>query len=108
MKKSKKISISGKTISLILGVIFISLIIFLLINLKIITNPLELLNHKTEKIEVKDLCSIIGGKLIHSIEDEGDCQNICFAECDSNKKLPKDYQFEYGQNSCNKCSCYCK
>lgn len=83
------------------------MLITLLVNVKLIENPLKLLNKQVEIIEAKDICVGIYGKLIHSVEDEGDCQNICFAECESMQKKSKKYEFTQIPNDCNKCSCYC-
>lgn len=104
-KKTK--FIQGKFISIFLYIILLFLIIALLVSAGIIKNPLNILNKKTQEREVIDICSIIGGKLIHTIEEEGDCQNICLVECDSLGKKSKKYEFQYRENNCNKCFCYC-
>lgn len=107
--KSKRIKrfISGKKIMILLYITLFVLIIALLIQTKLVSNPLDKFNKTIEKREITDICSVLGGKLIHSIKDEESCRNICVAECDSLNGQTKKSEFYEGQNSCNKCNCYC-
>lgn len=105
---TKRKVISGKIIIIILFAVLFALMISLLVQTKIIENPFNKLSKTVEKRELRDICSIIGGKLIHSIEKESTCENICIAECDSIKGELDKFEFFQGENTCNKCSCYCK
>lgn len=107
-KEIKKIHISGKKIIIILSLITLLLIIILLIQTNSIKNPINFFNKNIEKREVLDKCSVISGKLIHTIKNEEACQNICVAECESMKGTLKNSEFYEENNNCNKCNCYCK
>ena len=103
-----KIHISIKLAITLLIIGLLILVIILLIDTNTIQNPLNALGKETRKIEIKDACAIIAGKLINTIGEEDICKNACVAECESLQGLVKGIEFSQVQNACNKCSCYCR
>lgn len=103
----KKLILKGIHLQIILYAILTILIIVLLIEYRIIENPKELFNKEKLEIVSDDLCSIIGGKIIHTIKDEESCQNKCIVECESSRLKLMEYTFKSEINNCNKCNCYC-
>lgn len=97
-----------KKLTLVLSLVLLFLILLLLIQANIINNPFLQINKKVQKLEVTDLCSVIGGKLINTIPDEDLCINRCVAECYALDGKLKGSEFFIGQETCNKCFCYCK
>lgn len=109
MKANKKKKfISGKRLAIILYVVLGLLILFFLIQSRIIENPINSINKKVEQRNVTDICTVLGGRLIHSIKNEESCGNICEAECESIEGVLDKSEFIAGVNSCNQCSCYCR
>lgn len=105
-----------RKVSLITWVIIILILAFLLtlilglIEMEIISNPfIKNNNLKAEKsFIIPDICSIIAGKIIHSVDREEDCQTKCVAACEVSKLRYDNIIFERKNNSCNDCNCNCK
>ena len=81
--------------------------IFLLLKELAIINPSFKIK-KTIKYELIDECSVIAGKLIHVINNEGDCKIHCLATCESRNKNYEKIDYLQKKNNCNICNCYCK
>ncbi len=107
-KKQKK-SRKGIFITIILLIaLLILIILILLFQLNIIKNPLGKFNSKPQLFSIKDECSLIVGKLIHNIKDEGSCQLICKSNCEVRSLNFYNSEFKEIENDCNECNCYCK
>ena len=104
-KTKLTISLNILIIKFIILILFLS--IFLLKEIDLIENPLKFITKKDNLINIKDECSIIAGRLINTIPDEGVCKNVCISECESFKSKLKKLEFIAQKNSCNKCNCYC-
>ncbi len=104
-RKSRK----GVFIIIILLIVLLLVIIpILLFQLNIIGNPLKNLNSKPQLFVIKDECSLIVGKLIHNIKDEGSCQLICRSNCEVRSLNFYNSEFKEIEKDCNECNCYCK
>lgn len=95
-------------ILIMLFVVIIIMGIVLLVQTHLLRNPLNELSKTTERFDVGDSCSIIAGKLIHTIGDEGICENFCYAECETRRKEYQRSEFTQNTDSCNDCTCYCR
>lgn len=83
-------------------------LLFFFSSLGFINNPFSGISAKSEKFTLNDECSIIVGQLIHTVQDEGACQNKCYSQCQS---IDADFvriEFTERPNNCNLCDCYCK
>lgn len=61
---------------------------------------------KPELFEIKDECSLIMGKLVHQIGNDGACKTACLGECEI--RGLKFESFELSRPSdCYLCKCYC-
>ncbi len=112
MKRGKSSKLHKRiTYNFLLIAIFSILILMalaLLVQTGAMQNPWVELNKNIEMINSTDACSIIAGKLIHTIEDEGSCENICHSECETRQKVFQNSEFVQNTDSCNNCNCYCK
>ena len=106
-KKEKK-SRKGIFITIILFIILLVLVILtLLFQLNIIKNPFKNFNSKPQLFSIKDECSLIVGKLIHNIKDEGSCQLMCKLNCNVRNLNFYNSEFKEIEKDCNECNCYC-
>ncbi len=80
----------------------------LLIQQGIIQNPFKYYGKVERKFIVKDECSLIVGKLIHTINDEGFCESRCKMHCNVREMSYARFEFRKAENDCNICDCYCK
>ena len=102
MRKKKKLS---KKVILITIILALTLLVLLSMQYEVWNiNKTK----KTKKIEVRDECSFMVGKLIHQISDLDGCKLKCLAECDMNKMKFYNSEFLVKNNSCNYCGCYCR
>lgn len=62
---------------------------------------------KEKEFTLLDQCSIIAGKLVHTINSEGECINKCVAECETYDINYEKAEFEISQEACHFCKCYC-
>ena len=63
---------------------------------------------KEIKVEfAKDECGPIGGRISHSIKNEGECDNMCHAICTSKQLDVKESIFDFKTQPCYTCECHC-
>ncbi|MBT3464834.1 hypothetical protein HN451_07610, partial [archaeon] len=55
----------------------------------------------------KDECGPIGGRISHSLKNEGECDNMCHAICSSKDKELKESLFDFKTTPCYTCECHC-
>ncbi len=115
-KKSKKRSqkkIKKRTIKAIIAILVLILMVIslsLLIEFRVIKNPLKEIKLRAESknFEIKDNCAVIVGRLIHSINDENTCELMCKTTCSTLEMKFQSSEFMKKEEDCNKCSCNCK
>lgn len=111
-KEVKKINKPSKKIIqisiIILALVLLLLSLFLLVETGIIKNPLDRLNSKNKVYNLQDECSLIVGQLIHSIEDENDCQLKCRTNCNVRGETYLYEEFIKSENNCHTCTCSCR
>ena len=61
-----------------------------------------------QKVNLKDECSLIAGRLIHQIRDKADCELQCKNSCKMNEMFFSHSEFIFVENDCHVCDCYCK
>lgn len=103
-KKSKVFII----LVIILIIILATTVVAILTEFGIIENPLENSFSKPELFMARDLCSLIAGQLIHTINDEDSCRMVCNTECGVMEKKFHSLEFAKRDGDCNECKCYCK
>lgn len=102
MRKKKKFS---KKVIIITIFLVLTLLVLLAIQYEVWNINIT---KKIKKVEVKDECSIMVGRLIHQISNSDECKLKCLAECDTNKMKLYNSEFLVKNNSCNNCECYCR
>lgn len=106
-KKGRRSLIFG----LILIILFVSLLVLvpiLLFQIGLVKNPFTNLHIEPREFNVVDECSMIVGNLIHSIQDEGVCEQRCKIDCDVRGLFFYDSEFSESPNDCHKCRCFCR
>jgi len=92
----------------ILAILLATIITILLIEFKVINNPIKNPLAKPQLFVIDDKCSMIVGQLIHTINDGDGCEMRCKTECGVRKMDFYNSNFIKKQNDCNGCNCYCK
>ncbi|RMD45313.1 hypothetical protein D6829_02610 [Candidatus Pacearchaeota archaeon] len=105
--KKKKLKTRQKVIRVILG-----LCVALIIALGVLIYA-NLGGFEKEKppalFKIRDECSIVAGKFVHTMESEGNCKVRCLNECEIRDKTFFSSKFLVSKPpSCNLCECYCK
>ena len=95
-----------KLLLIVLIILLLAVIFWLLVETAIIKLPPK--STQIKIFAVQDECSIIVGKLIHTIDDEGTCQLKCRATCEVKGLQLDRVTFVQGDNQCNRCECACK
>jgi hypothetical protein len=94
-----------------LKIIIIFLIIILFFNIYFILKESGIIQRKIanthEEFIIPDTCSVIAGKIIHTVNTEGECENRCLAQCETFSLRYSKSEFELGQQTCHSCKCYC-
>ena len=101
----KKNTIRILVVLLVIGII--SLIVVSLIQFGV-TSLISKRLEKPEKFEIRDECSLILGKVIHQIKDEGNCKIMCLGECEVRNMEFYDSEFIEKESDCHVCYCYCR
>ena len=57
---------------------------------------------------IADECGPIGNSVSHSIDDIGQCENICKVNCEGEQKTYHHSVFKLGGLGCNECACFCR
>ena len=107
-KKVKKRFFKSRQLIILLSVLLAIIFLVILFNQGFIGNPLENFGKGITKVVAPDECTIIAGNLLHTIEDEGDCNLKCVAECEIRTLELEDSEFMARPNNCNICTCSCK
>lgn len=106
--KRKNIFLSKKIIIALLILFFIALVFNIFYILKesgIIKQEIEI---EKKEFPVIDECSLIVGKIIHTIYDDGECANKCNVQCETYGSSMDTSNFTQKEGSCNTCQCFCK
>ncbi len=105
---NKKIRTQALVGMIILGIVCIGLIIALLINMRVISNPFTFTEKEVIAYSIPDECSLIVGQLIHTVETEDVCEQRCKTNCQIREKEYVQHEFSLVPNDCNQCTCYCE
>jgi|WetSurMetagenome_2_1015567.scaffolds.fasta_scaffold437832_2 hypothetical protein len=96
-------------IALILFILILAcLVLALLFEESIISNPFATFTAKTQIFSVEDRCSLIAGQLIHTLSNEEDCKVRCRTTCELRNTQFQNSEFLQKEKDCNICKCYCK
>jgi hypothetical protein len=93
---------------IVLLIALIALVGILLLQLGVVDNPFTNLHFQPKEFIIKDECSMIVGNLIHSIQDEGVCEQKCKTDCDVRDMFYYDFEFTEKMGDCHECKCYCR
>lgn len=107
MKKRHHSKFHNTYLLIVLAIVIVILLYVLLIQTETIENPFLDIIEEDFEVNATDRCSLIAGQLIHTINTEGECRNVCFSECEVRKSRLKEFEFREQINNCNICTCYC-
>jgi hypothetical protein len=107
-RKQRKGTKAIMAVIILLAVLVILLVFFALVQGGYVENPLDAFGHVEQKFDVRDECSMILGNLIHTVNDEGVCEQKCHAQCDVREMEFVRSEFKESLVDCHTCNCYCK
>ncbi|GBE20088.1 hypothetical protein BMS3Abin17_00822 [archaeon BMS3Abin17] len=106
-KKAYKLDRTRMTILIIILTIFLTtLFLYLLVQFNIIS-PLKKISLGPKLFMLEDECTLVVGKLIHTIKDDNTCEFRCKTNCEVREMLFYKSDFLKNQGDCNECTCYC-
>jgi flagellar basal body-associated protein FliL len=107
MHKLKRQKKKLKTFLLIILIILlITTLLILFVDLGKIKNPF-MSKKEQQEFAIRDYCSLIVGKLIHTINSGDDCRIQCRAACETRNSEFTNASFISKENDCHLCSCIC-
>lgn len=107
MRGVKKRGLRIRFIFYLLLLVLLILIAYLLFDLGVFSNLINSGKKAPAEFGIPDGCSIIAGKLIHTINNDGNCRIMCRAECEVRKMDFSNSSFSERTNGCSICDCSC-
>ncbi|RMD66655.1 hypothetical protein D6817_03635 [Candidatus Pacearchaeota archaeon] len=110
--RAKKVRQKRNSRWILIMILLLSLVLIALLFMLAAENGyinLQKFGEKRERTEFKilDECSIIAGKLIHTIADEGVCKVRCKERCELLELDMESFNFTRAELNCHTCSCVC-
>ena len=106
--RKEKIIIKTKFLVVLLIILALLLLVLFVTNSSLIKKITKKATANPQKFSIEDRCTLIVGKIIHTIGTSDSCQMSCKAECEARERGFYSSELLQKEKDCNECSCYCK